>query len=94
VRQSYWNLRSAIEQIEITRRALDIAKKQLEDSLLKVEIGTLAPIDTTNFEVAVANNEQGVLAAQIAWRTAELNFKRLIRQRHRRRPVPDDNQPG
>ncbi len=47
VRQSYWNLRSAIEQIEITRRALDIAKKQLEDSLLKVEIGTLAPIDTT-----------------------------------------------
>jgi len=78
VRQSYWNLRSAIEQIEITRRALDIAKKQLEDSLLKVEIGTLAPIDTTNFEVAVANNEQGVLAAQIAWRTAELNFKRLI----------------
>jgi outer membrane protein len=78
VRQSYWNLRQAIEQIEITRRALDIAKKQLEDSLLKVEIGTLAPIDTTNFEVAVANNEQGVLAATIAWRTAELNFKRLI----------------
>ena len=78
VRQSYWNLRQAIEQIEITRRALDIAKKQLEDSLLKVEIGTLAPIDTTNFEVAVANNEQAVLAAQIAWRTAELNFKSLI----------------
>ena len=78
VRQSYWNLRQAIEQIEITRRSLDIAKKQLEDSLLRVEIGTLAPIDTTNFEVAVANNEQAVLAAQIAWRTAELNFKSLI----------------
>jgi outer membrane protein TolC len=78
VRQSYWNLRQAIEQIEIARRALDIAKKQLEDSLLKVEIGTLAPIETTNFEVAVANNAQGVLAAEIGWRTAELNFKSLI----------------
>ena len=78
VRQSYWNLRQAIEQIEIARLSLEIAKKQLDDSLLKVEIGTLAPIDTTNFEVALANNQQLLLAAQISWRTAELNFKSLI----------------
>lgn len=78
VRQAYWNLRSAIEQIEITRRALEIAKKSLDDSLLKVEIGTMAPIDTTQFDVALAQAEQSYLAAQIGWRTAELNFKRLL----------------
>ena len=78
VRTSYWNLRSAIEQIEITRRALEIAKKQLDDSLLRVEIGNMAPIETVQFETALANAEQSHLAAQIAWRTAELNFKRLL----------------
>ncbi len=78
VRTSYWNLRSAIEQIEITRRALEISKKQYDDSLLRVEIGNMAPIDTVQFETAVAQAEQQHLAAQIAWRTAELNFKRLL----------------
>jgi outer membrane protein TolC len=78
VRTSYWNLRSAIEQIEISRRALEIAKKNFADSLIRVEIGTAAPIDTVQFETQVAQNEQSYLAAQIAWRTAELNFKRLL----------------
>ncbi len=78
VRAAYWSLRAAIEQIEINRIALAIAKKSYDDSLLKVEIGTMAPIDTTQFDVALANAEQGYLASQIAWRTAELNLKRLI----------------
>lgn len=78
VRTAYWNLRSAIEQIEITRRALEIAKKQYDDSLLRVEIGNMAPIDTVQFDTAVAQNEQQHLQAQISWRTAELNFKRLL----------------
>ncbi len=78
VRTSYWALRSAIEQIEINRRALEIAKKSYDDSMLKVEIGTMAPIDTTQFETALANAEQSYLASQISWRTAELNFKRLL----------------
>jgi outer membrane protein TolC len=43
VRNAYWQLRSAIEQIEIARRALELAKKNFSDSLIKVEIGT-API--------------------------------------------------
>jgi outer membrane protein TolC len=78
VRTAYWSLRSAIEQIEINKRALDIAKKSYDDSMLKVEIGTMAPIDTTQFETALANSEQSYLAAQISWRTAELNLKRLL----------------
>lgn len=78
VRTAYWSLRAAIEQIEITRLGLDLAKKSYDDSLLKVEIGTMAPIDTTQFDVALAQAEQSYLAAQIAWRTSELNLKRLL----------------
>jgi outer membrane protein TolC len=78
VRTSYWSLRSAIEQIEIAKRALDLAKQSYDQSKLRVEIGTAAPIDTTQFETALFNAEQSLLAAQIGWRTAELNFKRLF----------------
>lgn len=78
VRTSYWTLRAAIEQIEIARRALELAQRSWDDSRTKVEIGTLAPIDTVTFETQVANAEQSVLSAQISWRTAELNFKRLL----------------
>ena len=78
VRTAYWNLRSAIETIEIQRRALDLARRLFEDNRIKVEIGTLAPIDTVQPETAVANAEVAVLNAQITWRTAELNLKRLL----------------
>ncbi len=78
VRTSYWALRQAIEAIEISRRALELAKKSYSDSMIKVEIGTAAPIDTVTFETQVAQADQSYLASQISWRTAELNFKRLL----------------
>jgi outer membrane protein TolC len=78
VRTAYWNLRQAIEQIEINQRALDLANRLFEDNKIKVEIGTMAPIDTTQSESAVATSEQQLLAARISWQTAELALKRLL----------------
>ncbi len=78
VRQGYWNLKASIEAIEIQKRSLDLARRSLADTNIRVEIGTLAPIDAVNFETQVASAEQQLLAAQIAWTTQELSFKRLI----------------
>jgi outer membrane protein len=78
VRQNYWTLRSAIEQIEISRRALQLAQRSWDDSKIRVEIGALAPIETVQFESQVANAEQSLLDAQIRWRTAELNLKQFL----------------
>jgi outer membrane protein TolC len=78
VRTSYWNLRQAIEQIEINQRALDLANRLYEDNRVKVEIGTLAPIDAVQSEANVATAEQQLLQARISWQTAELSLKRLL----------------
>ena len=78
VRTAYWNLRQAIEQIEIQRRSLELAQRLFQDNRTKVEIGTLAPIETLTSETQVANAEQALLNAQIGWQTAELNLKRLL----------------
>lgn len=78
VRTAYWNLRQQIENIEIQKRALDLANRLFQDNRIKVEIGTLAPIETTTSETQVANAEQALLGAQIQWINAEQALKRLL----------------
>jgi outer membrane protein TolC len=78
VRQRYWALRQAIELIEIQRRSLDLSNRQLADNKIKVEIGTMAEIDLVQQEANIAQGEQSLLAAEVAWRNAELAFKRLL----------------
>lgn len=78
VRTRYWALRQAIEAIEIQRRSLELSNRQLADQKIRVEIGTLAEIDLVQQELQIAQGEQSVLAAEIAWRNAELAFKRLL----------------
>jgi len=78
VRNAYWQLRQAIEQIEIAKRAYELAKKTWTDSLTKVEIGTAAQIDSIAFESQVMQSEVALVAAQNSFDTAELALKRLI----------------
>lgn len=78
VRTRYWSLRQAIEAIEIQRRALALSTQQLADQRIRVEIGTLAEIDLVQQDLQIAQGEQSLLAAEIAWRNAELAFKRLL----------------
>ncbi len=78
VRAAYWALRQAIERIEIQRLSLELAKQVVADNKVKVEIGTMAPIDQTTAEVQEAQGEQALLNAQVQWTTAELALKRLI----------------
>ena len=78
VRTAYWNLRQAIEAIEIQKRSLDLSRRQYEDNKTKVEIGTMAPIDIVQNESLIATGEQAVLNATINWKTAELTLKRLL----------------
>lgn len=78
VRNAYWDLRSAIENIEIQRRALALATTLVEQNRTKVEIGTMAQIDVITAESQQANAELSLVNAESAWRTAELTFKKLI----------------
>jgi outer membrane protein TolC len=78
IRTAYWNLRQSIEAIEIAKLGLEMAKRQFADSQVRVQIGTLAAIETATPEAQVANAELSLLNAEIAWRNSELTFKRLL----------------
>ncbi len=78
VRVQYWNLRAAIEQIEIQRRAFAQAQQLLADNELRVRLGSMAPIQVIQARSQVAAAEQALLNAQVQWRNAELGLKSLL----------------
>lgn len=78
VRQQYWGLRAAIEQIEIQRRNLAQAQQLLADNQVRVRLGTMAQIQVIQAEAQVASAEQALLNAEVQWRNQELALKSLL----------------
>lgn len=78
VRVQYWNLRAAIEQIEIQRRSVEQARQLLADNELRVRLGSMAQIQVVQAESQVAAAEQALLNAEVQWRNAELALKSLL----------------
>ena len=78
VRNAYWDLLYAIRATEVARRSLELSSKLVEDNRMRVEIGTLAPIDIVQAQAEEANRRQAVAAAEATRQTAELTLKRLI----------------
>jgi len=78
VRQSYWGLRAAIEQIEIQRRSVAQAEQLLADNQVRVRLGTMAQIQVVQAEAQLAGAEQSLLNAEIQWRNQELALKSLL----------------
>ncbi len=78
VRNAYWDLVFARSGLDVARRSLALAEKLIEDNQVRVEVGTLAPIDVVQAEAEAANRRQALAAAEAALQTAELALKRFI----------------
>lgn len=78
VRSAYWDLLYAREAVAVARRSLSLAEKLIEDNRVRVEFGTMAPIDVVEAQAEAATRRQQVAQAEAVWRTAELALKRLI----------------
>lgn len=78
VRNAYWDLVYAVQAVDVARRSLQLAEQLVSDNQVRVEIGTLAPIDVLQAEAEAANRRQVLAAAESTWQTAELSLKRLI----------------
>ena len=78
VRNAYWDLVYARENLRAQQQALDLAKRALADNEKRVQIGTMAPIDIVQAQAEVASNEQGVIIADANIRQAQDNLRALI----------------
>ena len=60
----YWDLVFAKRNLENKQQSLALAQKQLNENQIRVQVGTLAPIEVTSAEASAAQREQDIIAAE------------------------------
>ncbi|MCU1386075.1 MAG: type secretion outer membrane protein TolC family [Acidobacteria bacterium] len=78
VRNAYWDYVFAVQSVDVAKQSVDLATQLVRDNQTRVEVGTMAPIDVVQAQSQAATQQQNLVAAQGAMRTAELALKRLI----------------
>ena len=77
-RNAYWDMVAAIRAVDVAKQSLSLAEKLVEDNKIRVEVGTLAPIDIVQAEAEAASRRQTLTVAEATRSTTELTLKRLI----------------
>jgi outer membrane protein len=78
VKNAYWDLAFAINNLAAQRQSLDLARRLLGDNEKRVQIGTMAPIDIVEAQSEVARNQETVIVAEAAIKQAEDRLRALI----------------
>ena len=78
VRNAYWDYVFSTMAVDVSRQSLELATKLVQDNQVRVEIGTMGPIDVVQAQAEAAMRRQSLVNAESTKRTAELLLKRLI----------------
>ena len=78
VQSRYWDLVYANASVGVQEQALALAEQLVRDNRMRVEIGTLAPIDVVQAQSEAAARRQALALAIQVLRTAEIALKQLI----------------
>src|SRR5439155_18772328 len=78
VKDLYYDLLYAIDNLDAQRKSLGLAQKLLGENQIKVRVGTMAPLDVVSAQAEVASREEGVIEAEAALADAEDAVKRAI----------------
>jgi outer membrane protein TolC len=76
--KAYWDLVFAGEDLKVKQRSLELAQRTLDENQMKVDIGTLAPIELTLNRSDVANRRDAMLTSTFSVTTAEDQIKKLV----------------
>ena len=78
VKSAYWNLVSAIANVEARQSALSLAQELSRVNKAKVDVGQSPPLDLLSAQAEVAADEEQLIIAQTAVRQAEDRLRVLI----------------
>lgn len=74
----YWDLVSAVEDVNVKTRSMSLAEKTLEDDKKQLELKAIAPLDVTRDEAVVDSSNQDLIIAQSNLQLQELLMKNAI----------------
>ncbi|HDT13643.1 MAG TPA: TolC family protein [Candidatus Aminicenantes bacterium] len=78
VESAYWSLVYSIENLEVRRQSLELAKDLLEKNRRSVEVGTLAPIEVLSAQAEVATREADLIQAETQIESNQDQLKLLL----------------
>jgi outer membrane protein TolC len=78
VENAYWNLVHSIEDLEVKKQALELARDLLVKNKREVEVGTLAPIEILSAQSEVATREADILQAEASIKNNMDQLKTII----------------
>ena len=77
-KNAYWDFVYAVQAVDAARMSVDLAQKLVDDNKVRVEIGTLAPLDVVTAQAEAAARQQTLVTTVANRRLAEMALKRLI----------------
>ena len=78
VEQAYWDLVYALQNLEVKKESLRIAQDLNRITKIKIDVGSLAPIEITQTEVGIATAEQDIITAEGLIGDAQDRLQRLL----------------
>jgi outer membrane protein TolC len=75
--KSYWDLVFAGQDLDVKQRSLDLAQRTLDENKMKVEIGTLAPVDVLQTQADVASRREQLVVSTYNVTAAEDQIKKM-----------------
>lgn len=78
VQDAYWQLVDARFQLRVAEAGLDLAKKLHDQNRIRVDVGTLAPLELVQSEAGVATREEEIIRAKQAVGDAQDQLRALL----------------
>ena len=75
---AYWDLAAAIRNLRVSAQSLALAENLLKENRIRLEVGTVAPLEVLQAETGVAQREEEVIVARSFIEDAEDNLKRIL----------------
>jgi outer membrane protein TolC len=75
---AYWTLVNNREQLTVARESLQLARDLNDRNRIQVQVGTLAPLDITQSEAAIATRDEAIIQATSAVGDAEDTLRQLM----------------
>ncbi len=78
IEDAYWELVFARQNLDVSKQSLALAQELLKLNKIRVQVGTLPPIEITQAEAEVASREQAVIVAENNVLDAEDVLRRVL----------------
>ncbi len=78
VENAYWNLVEALEQYVVAKESLALAERLHEQNRIRVDVGTLAPLELVQSEAGVATRVEQIIRAEAAIGDSEDRLRQLL----------------